>query len=115
MPLYGDGVNVRDWIYVLDNCRALDTVLRQGAIGQVYNVGAGNEVDNRLITHAILRLLGAGEDMVQYVADRLGHDRRYSVTTARSGLSAGVRSMISGPRLRRRCLGTARTSPGGVG
>ena len=81
VPLYGDGLNVRDWIYVLDNCRALDTVLRRGVVGQVYNVGAANEVTNRLITTSLLHLLGAGEDMVSYVTDRLGHDRRYSVTT----------------------------------
>ncbi len=83
VPLYGDGGNVRDWIYVLDNCRALDTVLRRGAIATVYNVGAGNEVTNRLITDTILELLDAGEEMVEYVTDRLGHDRRYSVTTER--------------------------------
>ncbi len=81
VPLYGDGGNVRDWLYVLDNCRALETVLRQGEPGQIYNVGANNEVDNRTITNAILELTGTGEEMVQYVADRLGHDRRYSVTT----------------------------------
>ena len=81
VPLYGDGGNVRDWLYVLDSCRALDTVLRLGEPGQIYNVGANNEVDNRTITNAILELLGVGEEMVQYVADRLGHDRRYSVTT----------------------------------
>jgi dTDP-glucose 4,6-dehydratase len=81
VPLYGDGLNVRDWIYVLDNCRALDTVLRYGADGEIYNVGAGNEVPNRLITSSLLDLLGAGEEMVTYVADRPGHDRRYSVAT----------------------------------
>lgn len=81
VPLYGDGGNVRDWLYVLDNCRALEMVLRRGETGQIYNVGANNEVDNRTITGAILELTGAGEDMVHYVADRPGHDRRYSVTT----------------------------------
>ncbi len=80
VPLYGDGGNVRDWLYVLDNCRAIETVLRHGDAGQIYNVGAGNEVDNRTITNAILGLMDAGEEMVQYVPDRLGHDRRYSVT-----------------------------------
>ena len=81
VPLYGDGGNVRDWLYVLDNCRALETVLRSGQAGQVYNVGAGNEIDNRSITQAILELLGVGEEMIEYVTDRLGHDRRYSVAT----------------------------------
>jgi dTDP-glucose 4,6-dehydratase len=81
VPLYGDGLNVRDWIYVLDNCRALDAVLRLGAPGEIYNVGAGNEVTNRLITDSLLRLLEVGEEMIKYVPDRLGHDRRYSVVT----------------------------------
>ena len=81
VPLYGDGGNVRDWLYVLDNCRALDSVLRRGETGQVYNVGAGNESRQPRHHQAILELLGAGEEMVQYVTDRLGHDRRYSVTT----------------------------------
>jgi dTDP-glucose 4,6-dehydratase len=80
VPLYGDGGNVRDWLYVLDNCRAIETVLRRGTVGEVYNVGAGNEVDNRTITDSILKLMQAGEEMVEYVPDRLGHDRRYSVT-----------------------------------
>jgi dTDP-glucose 4,6-dehydratase len=81
VPLYGDGLNVRDWIYVLDNCRALETVLRRGAIGEIYNVGAANEVTDRFITSSVLESLGVGEEMVEYVTDRLGHDRRYSVTT----------------------------------
>ncbi len=81
VPLYGDGLNVRDWIYVLDNCRALETVLRRGTVGEIYNVGAANEVTNRFITTSVLETLGAGEDMVRYVPDRPGHDRRYSVTT----------------------------------
>ena len=58
VPLYGDGLNVRDWIYVLDNCRALETVLRQGAVGEIYNVGAANEVTNRLITTSLLETAG---------------------------------------------------------
>jgi dTDP-glucose 4,6-dehydratase len=81
VPLYGDGQNVRDWLHVLDNCRALDAVIRRGTLGEIYNVGAGNEVNNREITDTVLDVLGAGEEMVQYVADRLGHDRRYSVRT----------------------------------
>jgi dTDP-glucose 4,6-dehydratase len=81
VPLYGDGLNIRDWIYVLDNCRALETVLRTGTVGEIYNVGAANEVTNRFITTSVLETLGVGEEMVRYVADRPGHDRRYSVTT----------------------------------
>jgi dTDP-glucose 4,6-dehydratase len=83
VPLYGDGLNVRDWCYVDDNCAAVDLVLRQGTIGEIYNIGAGNEITNRELTGRILALLGAGEDMIRYVEDRLGHDRRYSIDTAK--------------------------------
>lgn len=83
VPLYGDGMNIRDWCYVEDNCAAIDLVLRRGEIGTVYNIGAGNEVPNRLLVDKLLALMGAGEDMVRYVEDRLGHDRRYSVDSTR--------------------------------
>jgi dTDP-glucose 4,6-dehydratase len=83
VPLYGDGMNVRDWCYVEDNCTAVDRVLRDGAVGEIYNVGPGNEVPNREITDSILAILGADESMVEYVTDRLGHDRRYSIDTAK--------------------------------
>jgi dTDP-glucose 4,6-dehydratase len=79
VPLYGDGLNVRDWCYVDDNCAGVDLVLRQGEVGEVYNIGAGNEITNRELTELILSSLGAGEDMIEYVEDRLGHDRRYSI------------------------------------
>lgn len=79
VPLYGDGKNVRDWIYVEDNCTALDIVLHKGKIGEVYNIGAGNEKPNIWITKKILKLLDKPESMIQPVADRPGHDRRYSV------------------------------------
>jgi dTDP-glucose 4,6-dehydratase len=83
VPLYGDGMNVRDWCYVEDNCAAVDLVLRRGEVGQIYNVGAGNEVPNRVLTEKLLALLGAGEGMVTYVEDRLGHDRRYSIDASK--------------------------------
>jgi dTDP-glucose 4,6-dehydratase len=83
LPLYGDGGNVRDWIHVEDNCRALDAVLRHGELGQIYNVGAGNEVSNREITARILAATGRAESLIRRVPDRLGHDRRYSVDCAR--------------------------------
>lgn len=79
VPLYGDGMNVRDWIYVDDNCSALDLVLHRGKIGEVYNIGAGNEKPNIWITKKIIEILGKSEDMIEPVTDRLGHDRRYSV------------------------------------
>ena len=83
VPLYGDGLNVRDWMYVSDNCDALRLVLERGQVGSVYNVGAGNELTNVQVTDALLGLLGADDSAVERVEDRLGHDRRYSVTTER--------------------------------
>ena len=83
VPLYGDGLNVRDWLYVEDNCAAIDRVLRHGVVGESYNIGAGNEITNRDLTGRLLRLYGAGEEMIEYVPDRLGHDRRYSVDTTK--------------------------------
>ena len=79
VPLYGDGLNVRDWCYVKDNCAAIDLVLRAGIDGEIYNIGAGNETPNRVLVDKLLSLLDASEESVQYVTDRLGHDRRYSV------------------------------------
>jgi dTDP-glucose 4,6-dehydratase len=83
LPLYGDGRNVRDWLYVVDNCAALDLVLRRGGDGEVYNIGGGHEVENVVLTHEILRLTGKPETLIQRVADRPGHDRRYSVDCAK--------------------------------
>jgi dTDP-glucose 4,6-dehydratase len=83
LPLYGDGKNVRDWLYVLDNCEALDLVLRRGRDGEVYNVGGSHEVDNLALTHEILRLTGRPPDLIRPVKDRPGHDRRYSVDSSK--------------------------------
>ncbi|MCL6087167.1 MAG: dTDP-glucose 4,6-dehydratase [Actinobacteria bacterium] len=79
VPLYGDGLNVRDWIYVEDNCRAIDIVLHKGVTGEIYNVGGGNEKPNIWITKKLIELTGKSESMIEPVADRLGHDRRYSI------------------------------------
>ncbi len=79
LPLYGDGLNQRDWLYVDDHCAGVDAVLRRGSPGEIYNVGAGNETANRVLVDKLLALVEAGEEMVDYVEDRLGHDRRYSV------------------------------------
>jgi dTDP-glucose 4,6-dehydratase len=81
VPLYGDGLNVRDWLFVEDNCEGVDLVLRSGEVGQVYNIGAGNERTNREVTDRLLALLGKDESSVDYVEDRKGHDRRYSIAT----------------------------------
>jgi len=83
LPLYGDGQNVRDWLYVLDHCSAIDLVLRRGQPGEVYNVGGGNERTNLELTERILGLLGKPRSLVKYVADRPGHDRRYSLDSAK--------------------------------
>ena len=79
VPLYGDGLNRRDWLHVDDNCSGIDAVLRSGEPGEIYNIGAGNELTNRELTERLLDLAGAGEESIRYVGDRLGHDRRYSV------------------------------------
>ena len=83
LPLYGDGLNVRDWLYVLDNCRAIDLILHKGEIGEIYNVGADNERTNIEITKAVLKILGKSEGLIKKVKDRLGHDRRYSLNTSK--------------------------------
>lgn len=83
VPLYGDGGNIRDWLHVLDHCRALDLLIHTGTNGEVYNIGGGNEVKNIDLTHAVLKLMGKGTDLIKPVADRKGHDRRYSLGTAK--------------------------------
>jgi dTDP-glucose 4,6-dehydratase len=79
LPIYGDGKNVRDWLYVVDNCKAIDLVLRKGKSGEVYNVGAGNEKMNLEIVGFILKELGKSKSLIKFVEDRLGHDFRYSL------------------------------------
>ncbi len=79
LPVYGDGLNVRDWIYVLDHNFAIETVLEKGKIGEVYNIGAKNEMTNIEIVRLILKHLGKGDEMIEYVKDRPGHDRRYAI------------------------------------
>lgn len=81
LPIYADGSNVRDWIYVEDNCRAIDLVLRKGKEGEIYNIGAGNERTNLEVAKEILKILEKPEDLISFVPDRPGHDFRYSVTT----------------------------------
>ncbi len=83
LPLYGDGLNVRDWLFVEDNCEAIAAVLEKGKEGEIYNIGSGNEKANIEITKLILKSLGKPESLIRYVADRPGHDRRYSLDTTR--------------------------------
>ena len=103
LPLYGDGKNVRDWIYVEDNCRAIDLVGRKGKVGEVYNVGAGDEKTNVYIARKIIELTGADPSLLTLISDRPGHDRRYSVTTRKiralgwrkkTGFDEGIRKTV---------------------
>jgi dTDP-glucose 4,6-dehydratase len=83
LPLYGDGGNVRDWLYVDDHCAAIDFLIANGRDGETYNIGGGNERENREITHRILEILGKPESLIKRVADRQGHDRRYSLDSGK--------------------------------
>jgi dTDP-glucose 4,6-dehydratase len=83
LPVYGDGMNVRDWLHVQDHCSAIDTVLHQGRIGEVYNVGGNNEKPNNEIIKLILQNLRKPESLITYVEDRLGHDRRYAIDSSK--------------------------------
>ncbi|MCP9278401.1 dTDP-glucose 4,6-dehydratase [Bacillus wiedmannii] len=79
LPLYGDGLNVRDWLHVTDHCSAIDVVLHKGRIGEVYNIGGNNEKTNVDVVEQIISLLGKTKEDIAYVTDRLGHDRRYAI------------------------------------
>ncbi len=83
VPVYGTGKNVRDWLFVRDNCEGIETVLKKGKNGEAYNIGGGNEKDNLELTHMILAECNAGEEMIQFVEDRKGHDWRYALNYAK--------------------------------
>ena len=89
VPVYGDGRQVRDWIHVLDHCRGIDAALRRGRAGEVYNLGGKSERYNIDVTRAILNLCGKPESLIQYVTDRLGHDRRYAINCAKAEAELG--------------------------
>jgi len=104
LPVYGDGLNERDWLYVDDHCRALDRVLHSGRPGEVYNIGCGEPLTNLEIIRSLLRILGKPEDLIEFVPDRPGHDRRYALATgkifrelswkAEIGLEEGLRRTV---------------------
>jgi len=79
VPVYGDGKNVRDWLHVQDHCSAIDLVMHSGEIGEVYNIGGHNEQKNLNVVKTIIRALGKSEDLIEFVEDRLGHDKRYAI------------------------------------
>jgi dTDP-glucose 4,6-dehydratase len=83
LPVYGDGQNVRDWIHVEDHCAAIVAVLLNGRAGEVYNVGADSEMKNLDLVHTILTHLGKPKELIQFVTDRLGHDRRYAIDSSK--------------------------------
>ncbi|MEK7673281.1 MAG: dTDP-glucose 4,6-dehydratase [Patescibacteria group bacterium] len=83
VPVYGDGLNVRDWLYVIDHCRAIDLILEKGRIGDVYNVGGNNERTNLEITKFLLEFFGKDDSLITYVDDRLAHDRRYAIDSSK--------------------------------
>lgn len=95
VPVYGDGLNVRDWLYVYDHCEAIDVVLHKGKIGEVYNIGGHNEKTNIEITRLILGAMGKDESSIEYVQDRLGHDRRYAISNDKITAELGWKPSIT--------------------
>lgn len=95
LPVYGDGLNVRDWIYVEDHCRAIDLVLHQGRPGEIYNIGGHSERTNLEVVKSILRLLGKPESLIRFVADRPGHDRRYAIDSSKIERELGWRPRVT--------------------
>lgn len=95
VPVYGDGLNVRDWLYVYDHCEAIDVVLHQGKLGEVYNIGGHNEKTNIEITRLILDAMGKDESSIEYVQDRLGHDRRYAISNDKITSELGWKPSIT--------------------
>ena len=79
LPVYGKGINVRDWLYVEDHCSAIDLIIRKGTIGEIYNIGGHNERNNLEVVKTILKILGKSENLIEFVTDRKGHDQRYAI------------------------------------
>ena len=95
VPLYGDGGNIRDWLHVDDHCRGIALVVEKGRPGQVYNVGGGREMTNKELTGVLLQAMGVGWERVRPVPDRPGHDRRYSLSSARAESELGYRPLVA--------------------
>jgi dTDP-glucose 4,6-dehydratase len=95
LPVYGRGLNVRDWLYVVDHCTAIDAVLQRGAVGEVYNIGGNNEWRNIDIVRLLVKLLGKPESLITFVKDRLGHDLRYAMDAGRISTELGWRPSVT--------------------
>lgn len=95
LPVYGKGLNVRDWIHVLDHCRGIDAALRKGRIGEVYNFGGHHEVTNIELTRTLLELLDKPESLIEYVADRPGHDLRYAIDSSKAERELGWKPQVA--------------------
>jgi dTDP-glucose 4,6-dehydratase len=95
IPLYGDGLNIRDWIYVEDHCRAIQLVLEKGVAGEVYNIGGTEEKTNREVIEVILKQLGKDKDLIKHVEDRKGHDRRYAMDSSKISRELGWEPLVS--------------------
>ena len=94
VPIYGNGSNVRDWLHVDDHCRGIHAVLMRGRAGEIYNIGGGTELTNMELTHQILGLMGSNESSIEYVADRQGHDIRYSVDITKIKQELGYEPLV---------------------
>ncbi|MBU0648050.1 dTDP-glucose 4,6-dehydratase [Patescibacteria group bacterium] len=95
VPLYGDGLNIRDWLYVEDHCHAIDKIIHHGKIGETYCVGGGCELTNKELTYKILNQLGSGEEMIEFVTDRPGHDRRYAIDFSKIKTELGWKPSVT--------------------
>jgi len=95
VPLYGDGGNIRDWLHVSDHCRGIALVLDKGRPGEVYHIGGGTELSNRELTERLLAACGAGWDLVDWVPDRKGHDRRYALDITKISTELGYAPQVS--------------------
>lgn len=95
VPLYGNGLNVRDWLHVDDHCKGIHAVLNKGKPGQIYNIGGGRELNNRELTDTILALMGRDSTSIEYVEDRLGHDLRYSVSHEKISRELGYQPQVT--------------------
>jgi dTDP-glucose 4,6-dehydratase len=94
VPVYGDGLNVRDWLHVDDHCRGIQLAIERGSSGEIYNIGGGTELTNITLTRLLLNEFGLTDDQIEYVPDRLGHDRRYSVNWSKSKTELGYEPQL---------------------